>query len=336
LLKAGIRRYRALADEPWPALELPAGVRKLEAGDTAAVVGDIRHRLQLLGDLAEDSTSHGYDGTLVVAVQRFQERHGLEADGVIGPAVLAALNVPMAQRLRTMLINMERLRWVPERQPPDMLVVNIPEFRLHVYEQGREVLSMDVVVGTSATRTVIFSDTLAQIVFSPSWTVPASITRDEILPRLQSDPGYLGRNDMEVVGGTAAAPEIHQRPGPANALGRVKLLFPNSYSIYMHDAPSQGAFALENRAFSHGCIRLSRPRELAEYLLRNDPAWTAERIRQAMYGGREMTVQLKEKRPVRIGYFTAWVDGEGRLNFRDDVYGRDERLARELFTESRT
>jgi murein L,D-transpeptidase YcbB/YkuD len=138
---------------------------------------------------------------------------------------------------------------------------------------------------------------------------------------------------MEIVGGTATNPRIRQRPGPNNALGRVKFLFPNSYSIYMHDTPSQGAFALEQRAFSHGCIRLSRPQVLAEYLLRDDPDWTAERIRQAMIGGRETTLGLKEKRPVRIGYFTAWVDGEGQLNFRDDVYGHDGRLARELFVE---
>lgn len=136
---------------------------------------------------------------------------------------------------------------------------------------------------------------------------------------------------MEIVGGTASLPVIRQRPGAGNALGRVKFLFPNSYSIYMHDTPSQGAFALEDRAFSHGCIRLSRPRELAEYLLRDDPEWTVEGIRQAMYGGRETTVRLAKKRPVRIEYFTAWVDGEGRLNFRDDVYGHDERLGRELF-----
>ena len=166
---------------------------------------------------------------------------------------------------------------------------------------------------------------------STTWTVPTSITRNEILPKMARDPGYLRKNNMEIVGGTAALPVIRQRPGASNALGRVKFIFPNSYSIYMHDTPSQGAFALEKRAFSHGCIRLSQPRELAEYLLRDDPDWTAERIRQAMYGGRETTVLLNKKRPVRIGYFTAWVDGEGQLNFRDDVYGHDQRLARELF-----
>lgn len=331
LLKASIRRNRDMADEPWPELALPRGVRKLEAGDTAEVIVSIRRRLRLLGDLEREGEGALYDSTLVLAVQRFQRRHGLEPDGIIGAGFLRNVNVPLAQRLRTMLINMERLRWVPEHQPPDLLFVNIPEFRLHVYEHGLEVMSMDVVVGTNATRTVIFSDTLADIVFSPTWTVPASITRTEILPKMARDPDYLRKNNMEIVGGTASLPVIRQRPGANNALGRVKFLFPNSYSIYMHDTPSQGAFALEKRAFSHGCIRLSRPTELAEYLLRGEPEWTAERIREAMFSGRETTVQLKERRPVRIGYFTAWVDGEGQLNFRDDVYGLDERLGRELF-----
>ncbi len=243
------------------------------------------------------------------------------------------MNVPLAERLRTMLINMERLRWVPEEQPPDLLVVNIPEFRLHVYEKGREVMSMGVVVGEAATGTVIFADTLQQIVFSPTWTVPASITRNEILPSMREDPDYLRKNNMEIVGGNASRPVIRQNPGAGNALGRVKFLFPNSYNIYMHDTPSQGAFGLEQRAFSHGCIRLSRPEELADYLLGDDPEWTAERIHGAMYGGRTIIVPLKHTRPVRIAYFTAWVDDEGRLNFRDDVYGHDERLARELFVE---
>ncbi len=333
LLKAGIQRYRALADGPWPVLQLPPGVHKLEVGATSEVVGAIRDRLRLLGDLDENAAGSGFDSTMVAAVERFQTRHGLASDGVIGPDFLRAMNVPLAERLRTMLINMERLRWVPEERPPDLLVVNIPEFRLHVYEGRGEVMSMGVVVGANATGTVIFADTLSEIVFSPTWTVPASITRNEILPRLRKDPDYLRKNDMEIIGGTAARPVIRQRPGSGNALGRVKFLFPNSYSIYMHDTPSRGAFDLEQRAFSHGCIRLSRPEELAVYLLRDDPAWSAERIDEAMAGGRTVTVQLKHGLPVRIVYFTAWVDDQGRLNFRDDVYGHDERLARELFVE---
>ena len=333
LLKARIQRNRALADGPWPVLELPAELKKIEVGDTAEVMGPIRHRLHLLGDLAAEGSWPVYDSSMVPAVERFQARHGLEPDGVIGPDFLRAMNVTLAARLRTMLINMERLRWGPEVQPPDLLVVNIPEFRLHMYEQGRQVMSMGVVVGATATGTVIFADTLSQIVFSPTWTVPTSITRNEILPKMGKDPDYLRKNNMEIVGGTAARPVIRQRPGAGNPLGRVKFLFPNSYSIYMHDTPSQGAFGLEQRAFSHGCIRLSRPEELADYLLRDDPEWTTERIHQAMYGGRTITVRLKRGLPVRIAYFTAWVDDEGRLNFRDDVYGHDAQLARELFVE---
>ncbi len=333
LLKASRQANRALADEPWPLLELPGGRRKIEVGDTVEVVGAIRHRLHLLGDSDGDGRRPVYDSAMAPSVVRFQERHGLEPDGIVGTNVLRALNVPPAQRLRTMLINMERLRWVPDVQPPNLLLVNIPEFRLHVYDEGRKVMSMGVVVGAAATSTVIFSDTLAQIVFSPTWTVPESITQNEILPKMRSDPEYLRKNNMEVIGGTSAHPVVRQNPGPGNALGRVKFLFPNSYAIYMHDTPSQSAFGREQRAFSHGCIRLSQPRDLAEYLLRDDPTWTPERIRQAMFGGRETTVTLKTRRPVIIAYFTAWVDSDGRLNFRDDVYGHDERLARELFVE---
>jgi len=332
-LKQRIQRYHELANEPWPALALPEGRKKLEPGDSAEVLGAIRHRLHLLGDLAEDGSGQRLDSALVLAVKRFQSRHGLHPDAVLGQGFFKAINVPMADRLRTMLVNMERLRWVPERQAPNLLLVNIPEFRLHIYEHDTIAWSMDVVVGNSVTRTVIFSDSLSRIVFSPTWTVPASITRSEILPALKKDPNYLKRKNMEIIGGSATSPVIRQKPGASNALGRVKFLFPNSYSIYFHDTPSKSGFARESRAFSHGCIRLSEPKELAEYLLRNDTTWTPEKIKSAMFKGKETYVKLNEKRPVSISYFTAWVDREGLLNFRDDVYGHDARLASELFLE---
>jgi L,D-transpeptidase YcbB len=333
LLKEQIQRYHELANETWPPLELPAGLRKLEPGDSALVIAAIRHRLFLLGDLSETGTLAWYDSSLVNGVQRFQVRHGLHPDAVVGQGFMKAINVPISDRLRTMLVNMERLRWVPEQTAPDLLLVNIPEFKLHVYEAGMVIMSMEVVVGTAATRTVIFSDTLSQIVLSPTWTVPMSITRGEILPAIAKDPDYLRKKNMEIIGGSATNPIIRQKPGANNALGRVKFLFPNSYSIYMHDTPAKSLFTREQRAFSHGCIRLSRPVDLAEYLLRNDSNWTPEKIKQAMLGGRETFVRLKEKRPVTIGYFTSWVDPEGRLNFREDVYGHDARLATELFRD---
>jgi len=337
LLRGALQQRRALSEVPWPELALPRGTRRLKAGDSAQVLVDIRERLRLLGDLATaDSTLGGaavLDSALVLSVERFQARHGLEPDGVIGPDFLRGLNVPPAERLRTLLVNMERMRWLPENQPANALVVNIPDFRLHVFEGDSEAFSMRIVVGATATHTVIFADTLTQVVMSPTWTLPMSITRGEILPAIAKNPNYLRTHNMEIIGGTKAAPVIRQKPGPDNALGRVKFLFPNRFDIYMHDTPARGAFALEKRAFSHGCIRLAEPEKLADYLLGDDPEWTSERIRKTMLGGRETTVELKQPRPVFILYFTAWVDRDGQLNFRDDLYGHDKKLAEELFRE---
>lgn len=338
LLKAELKHLYELDNlGEWATLELGER-RKIEPGDSLPLIAEIRQRLMLLRDFRSEGDSvvlrsNRYDTTLVKAVQRFQERHGLLPDGVIGAGVLRQLNVPPRDRVRTLLVNMERLRWSALSYAPDLILVNIPEFRMHIFEDGKEAWSMDVVVGTSATRTVVFSDTLKRVVFSPYWGIPSSIVRGEILPAMQKDPNYLRKKNMEIVGGSASNPVIRQKPGKSNALGLVKFLFPNSYNIYFHDTPSKGGFAKEKRAFSHGCIRLSEPVRLAEYLLRNDSTWTPERIKKAMNGGKEVTVNLKahERRPVSIGYFTAWIDVNDRLNFRDDVYGHDDKLAMELF-----
>jgi murein L,D-transpeptidase YcbB/YkuD len=331
LLRAAIARYRTIVDSPWTALELPAQKRKLQRRDSAEVVGAIRHRLFLLGDLASDDSSERFDSSLATGVKNFQQRHGLAPDGVIGAGFFKAIDVPPADRLRTMLINIERLRWVPEKLPANLILVNIPEFRLHVFDGDSEALSMDVVVGARATHTVVFSDTLTQVVFSPGWTLPESITRNEVLPAIKKDSHYLSKHHMEIIGGSKAMPIIRQKPGPDNSLGLVKFLFPNSYGIYMHDTPAKSLFGAEARAFSHGCIRVSQPKALAEFLLRDDPSWTSERMDKAMHGGKELFVPLKIKRPVLIAYYTSWVDAAGRVNFRDDVYGHDARLGQELF-----
>jgi murein L,D-transpeptidase YcbB/YkuD len=331
LLRDALRRLRPMAELPWPAITLPAGTRSIKPGDTSSVIPAIRERLRLLGDLTTADASFIYDSALVRAVQQTQTRHGLDADGVLGAGFFRALNVSPATRMRTLLVNMERLRWVPEVQAPNALVVNIPDYKLTVFEDDREVMNMRIVAGAEATSTVIFSSVLKTVVMSPTWTVPESITSREILPAIARDPDYLRKHNMEIVGGTDAMPVVRQMPGPNNALGRVKFLFPNSYLIYMHDTPSQANFARDQRAFSHGCIRLSEPRKLAEYLLRNDSAWPAERIREVMLSGTETAVQLTDARPVLIEYFTSWVDRAGQLHFRDDVYGHDARLATELF-----
>ncbi|MFZ1693670.1 MAG: L,D-transpeptidase family protein [Flavobacteriales bacterium] len=334
-LKAELKRYRELERVAWPELSL-GDKKKFEPGDKADWMPQLRERLILTGDhrATGDSAmlfSNAYDSLLVAAMMRFQERHGLHPDGVIGKGAIKQLNITPAERTRTLLVNMERLRWVPAQNAPDLLLVNIPEFRLHVHEADTVAWSMVVVVGATATRTVIFSDSLSTIVFSPTWTPPPSIVRGEILPAMAKDPNYLKKKGMEVIGGTEKNPVIRQKPGSGNALGHVKFLFPNSYSIYFHDTPSKSFFARESRAFSHGCIRLSEPQRFAEYLLRNDSTWTSNKVKEAMHLGREQYVRLKRKRPVSIGYFTAWVDRQGQLHFRDDVYGHDARLAEELF-----
>lgn len=340
------RYYRAESEPHWPVFRFSG--EAVAPGDTLPMLCELRHRLFLLGDLEQDSLSEAMDSTLLKAIKDFQERHGLDTTGRLDAGLAAALNVPMAQRIRTMLLNMERLRWVNPTPPGNMLLVNIPEYRLHVFEEGKEAWSMKVVVGTAATRTVIFNGALSQIAFSPYWNVPRSIVRKEIVPAMRRDPGYLARQRMEVIKGGQAVPPgtidwrtwqgdgpflVRQRPGPHNSLGLVKFLFPNEHAIYLHDTPAKERFTPQKRAFSHGCIRLSEPQRLAAHLLRADSAWTPEAIGAAMQAGQERMVRVDPPMPVSICYFTAWVDRQGRLNFRDDVYGHDARLAKELFGE---
>lgn len=299
-------------------------------GDSAAVIADIKEKLRQLGDLTDPDTSAIFTAQLTDAIQNFQIRYGLRADGVLGKAFFSEINQPIRQRIRQILINMERIRWVPAQPATDYLLVNIPEFRLHVYENSQLAFSMNVVVGSTAHNTVIFSGRLNQIVFSPYWNVPPSILKNEILPGIRRNPNYLTRHNMEWNGNA-----VRQKPGPNNSLGLVKFLFPNSYNIYLHDTPSKSLFGESRRAFSHGCIRLSEPKKLAEFLLRRDSSWTEEKITAAMNSGVEKYVRLRgdAEVPVFIGYFTAWVDKEGRLNFRDDVYGHDKKMDRRLFSK---
>ena len=218
------------------------------------------------------------------------------------------------------------MRWVPEQPKGDYILVNIPEFKAHVYETGKKIFDMEVVVGTTSNNTVIFTGNLKYVVFSPYWNIPPGILKNEVLPAIRRNPSYLERNDMEWYNGG-----IRQRPGERNPLGLVKFLFPNNYSIYLHDTPSKTLFKQTKRAFSHGCIRISEPVHLAEWLLRADSTWTSERIFSAMHSGKEKYVTLKQSVPVFIGYFTAWVDAEGRLNFRDDIYGHDKKMIKKMF-----
>ena len=190
---------------------------------------------------------------------------------------------------------------------------------------------MNIVVGKAANRTVIFSDDLKYVVFSPYWNVPQSIVRNEIYPAMKRNSNYLQRNNMEVTGYSNGLPIVRQKPGKSNALGDVKFIFPNSYNIYFHDTPSRSLFDRQQRAFSHGCIRVQQPFDLAVYLLRNQPEWTKEKIKAAMHQSTEKWVTLNKSVPVFITYFTSWVDGKGILHFTEDIYGHDKRMADHLF-----
>ena len=328
LLKNYLVKYYEIEKQGgWQTIK--ADKMKYQLGDESPVIGRIKHSLFLKGDLATDDTSYAMNEATVTAVKHFQHRYGLKEDGVITASFINELNRPVQDRLNQILINMERLRWLPAQPATDFLLVNIPEYRLHIYEKGTYKWSMDVVVGTAANNTVIFQGNLKHIVFSPYWNVPSSILRNEIMPALRRNKNYLVRNHMEWNGNA-----VRQKPGPWNALGLVKFLFPNSYSIYLHDTPSKSKFEENKRAFSHGCIRLSQPKQLAEFLLRNEPEWTAQTIEEAMNAGKEQYVNVNNPVPVFIVYLTAFVDANGELNFRNDVYGHDAKMAGQLFKNS--
>jgi murein L,D-transpeptidase YcbB/YkuD len=307
--------------------------KSLKKGAASPTVAKIKRMLQMTGDLPGADTSQVFNDSLVMAVKNFQLRHGYTPDGIVGATMLKEMNVPAKKRLQQLLINMERMRWMPNEPTSDnLIVVNIPEYVLHMYEGKKKVWDMNVVVGKEGHNTTMFTGDLNQVVFSPHWNVPESIVEKEILPKMASNPGYLESQNMEIVKDDGSLPTIRQKPGGDNALGQVKFLFPNSFDIYFHDTPSKSLFSKDKRAYSHGCIRLSDPTKMAEYLLRNQPEWTSERIFSAMNAEEEKFVKVKKPVPVFITYYTAWVDDNGLLNFRDDIYGHDEKLIKKMFT----
>ncbi len=319
LLKTSLKKYRQLEmSADWKPIDIK---NKFKLNDHSPDIAVIRKRLYELGDLDQDSGSDIFDDSLQSAIKSFQIRYGMKEDGIAGTTFLKYLNTPIQEYIRKIIINMERARWVPLDLKSHYILINIPSFKLYAYDKNKLDFSMNVVVGKYVHKTVLFSGDIKYIVFSPYWDVPASILKNEILPGIQKDPNYLKRNNMEWVGN-----RVRQKPGPKNSLGLVKFLFPNSYNIYLHDTPAKSLFQESTRAFSHGCIRLGEPEKLANYLLKNNPDWTPQKINAAMHRGVEKYVTLKNPVPVYIGYMTAFVDSDGRINFRDDIYKRDEAL----------
>jgi murein L,D-transpeptidase YcbB/YkuD len=334
--------------------QLPTTKKPIVPGDTYPGVPRLTRLLRLVGDLPANADVPAdppiYQGALVDAVKSFQRRHGRDANGKIDAQTLADLNVPLSRRVQQMRWTLERWRWLPDSYSKAPIVANIPEFRLRAYDKDFNVgVTMNVVVGKSyGHNTPVFTETMKYVIFRPYWEVPYSIIRSEMVPHIQRDPEYLAKNQLEVVDarqsvvtdGTVSSEVlsqlragklfIRQKPGPKNALGLVKFLFPNSYNVYMHDTPAPELFARSRRDFSHGCIRLEKPADLAAWVLRDNPGWTPERIHAAMNGAQSQQVNLAQPIPVLIVYATVIVLEDGLVHFYDDIYGHDASLEKVL------
>ncbi|MEJ7694574.1 L,D-transpeptidase family protein [Daejeonella sp.] len=339
-LKSALANYRKVqAAGGWPKVTST----KYAVGQKSPAVSGLKKRLGLA---SADST---FNAETVTALKNFQSAQGLKPDGNLGPETVKLLNVPVDQRIKQIILNMERWRWIPKSFEEDYLIVNIPEFRLRVFEKGKEALAMNVIVGKTMNSTPIFSDKMENVVLAPYWNVPASIVRDELGSKIANDPGYLERTNMELVDskGNQVDPSqvdfssvtrdswkyiLRKKPGPKNDLGDVKFIFPNTNDIYLHDTPHDELFSQAKRNFSHGCVRVERPLELAEYLLR-PVGWDMGKIQSTIAQGTEKHVRLKQVLPVYLVYFTAWADESGNVHFREDIYGHDRTLAQQYFNE---
>ena len=331
-LKDQLGNYLTIAKNGgWP--QINTVKKPLKKGITSPDIAIIKKRLMISGDLSVNDTSQVFNDTLVTAVKNFQARHGFSETGSVSDSLIKEMNVPVTKRIEQLLMNMDRMRWLANNPSGNLIVVNIPEFVLHVYEGKQKAFDIDVVVGKEGHNTMMFNGDLNQVVFSPYWNVPPSIVAKEILPAIEKNPNYIAKENMEITGNDDGLPVVRQKPGAGNALGKVKFLFPNSFNIYFHDTPAKSLFEKDKRAYSHGCIRLREPEKFANYVLRNQPEWTPEKISEAMNSGDEKYVKVKDPIPVVITYYTAWVDENGRLNFREDIYGHDARLAEKMFNK---
>jgi murein L,D-transpeptidase YcbB/YkuD len=324
-LKQSLADHRRIAAEGgWPFIQ-PGP--KLQTGVVDPRVPLLRRRLAVTGDLpgaAAAEASPQYDAALAAAVKAFQERHGLPPDGAVGPATLESMNVPVARRIEQIRATLERCRWVMHDVPERFVLVNVAGFTVTFIDKGGPTWESRVVVGTTSTKTPIFWADMTYVVLNPTWTVPPGIMKKEVIPAMRRDPRYLERKGYEMVNG-----QVVQPAGPNNALGRIKLMFPNPHSVYLHDTPRKAYFNETSRTFSHGCVRVDKPFELAALVL-DDPAWTTQALLEAAETQKTRTLPLKKPVPVLILYWTASVGRDGRTYFLPDVYGRDVAIIRAL------
>jgi murein L,D-transpeptidase YcbB/YkuD len=352
LLKEQLAAYRVLAQEPSLTMLPPLPSRTVRGGDIYMGAPRLRALLEAVGDLTPTQSTpvaapSVLDEALVLAIGRFQQRHGLRPDGALGPRTYAALTTPMSQRVRQIELTMERWRWLPPLEPP-LVIVNIPQFVLYALPTADApgMPESPVIVGATEHATPIFSSAIEAVIFRPAWDVPLSIAARELVPLIRRDPGFLERNHMEIVRGqgdgarrfdptaenielvAAGALRIRQQPGPDNALGLIKFVLPNAYDVYLHSTPATALFGQERRALSHGCIRISEPVALARYILRNaSESWSDAAIEAAMCGTETLRVKLAKPVPIMILYGTALATPSRGIMFFDDLYGHDRMLA---------
>lgn len=347
LLKEKLAVYRKLEEKEQRLDKIPRDFGSTSK-DSSRVIEMLKKRLHLFGDLPasalKEKDLNKFDTPLKEAIVSFQERHGITEDGTLGPETIAMLNVPIKNRIAQISLNMERLRWLPESLGEQYLLINIPDYQLRIMNRGKVGLKMKVIVGKVMTETPVFSDTMEYIVFSPTWTVPKSISVNEMLPKIKEDDSYFVKNNLVLYEGwSPKAKEIDpkeikwkkidahnfnfkivEKPGINNALGSVKFMFPNRNAIYLHDTPGGHLFDQTERGFSHGCIRVEKPKVLAEYLLKkNDQNWDLKKITAYMHLDTPTTVILKQKLPIHIVYHSAWVDNDDRIHFLKDIYNHD-------------
>ncbi|MCB2146013.1 MAG: L,D-transpeptidase family protein [Deltaproteobacteria bacterium] len=350
-LRNALAQLRSLAAaRGWPVMD---DSQTLRPGDTGSAVVGLRRRLAVTGDLGPTSPDEDplyFDAALASAVKRFQQRNGLNADGIVGRDTIGMLNVPVDQRIRQVELNLERWRWLPHDLGARYILVNTADFTLKTVENGQVGLQMRVVVGRPARRSPVFSANMTYLVVNPYWNVPTIIAIEDILPELQKDVAYLAQRGIRVFRNWEVdAPEVdpaavdwrayhanrfpfrlRQDPGPYNALGHLKFMFPNQFAVYLHDTPNRSLFKRIQRDFSSGCIRVEAPVALANFALAGDERWTPNALTDAIETGNTRTILLKHPVPVHLLYMTAWADETGEIQFRSDIYDRDRDLLKAL------
>lgn len=324
LLKSYLEKYSEIESHSG-FVKIPKIKKNLLIGDTNFSIKLIKQFLFQTDDIALLDTTPIFDTVLLVGIKSFQSRMGYQPTGHLSTSIIAEMNVPAKVRMKQMERNIEKFKKFNPNQFSNYLLVNIPEFKLHLYESNRLLWSMKIIVGKTSHPTAVFENKIQYVVFSPYWNVPRSILINELMPLINHNKKYLSNNNMEWVGGN-----LRQRPGPDNPLGLVKFLFPNKYNMYLHDTPAKSLFSQNKRTFSHGCIRIAEAKKLAEYLLKNDPDWNKSSIQNAMNARVERFVKLKKPLPIFIAYFTSWIDEEGKLQFRKDIYNKENNAVKQL------